>query len=147
KKGVIFMSIINQVKRSIDFATRIGTSKKEYRKLGKKHYIHSKSQLEKTKTISCEFANFVRDNHKIKNLHEIKEEHKHHFLATKAHRTAGHQRNIETALQQLQKGMHIRAEKYNKEPTHFMTERLIPTAKRAEDAVDRSYTHQEIEKM
>lgn len=145
--GVIFLSIINQVNMCIRKIDRIAVSKRNYRDNDKKHYIHSHAQKEKTERISKEFANFCRSTYDIRHLHNVTEEHYRHFLATKSETTLGHQRNIETALQQLQKGLKIRAERYDKEPTVFMTERLTPPAERDENVTDRSYTPEEIEKI
>ena len=141
------MSIINDVYQCVRFADKIGQSKKEFRKNDKKHFIHSKAQKEKVVLIGKEFANFCRDNYNVKKLHNVTEEHYRHFLATKSETTSGHQRNVETALQQLQRGLQERAEKYNKEFKPFMTERIVQTAKRVENVADRSYTLEEIEKI
>src|SRR5690625_1697469 len=141
------MSIINDVYQCVRFADKIGQSKKEFRKNDKKHFIHSHSQKKKVLQVGKEFANFCRDNYAVRKLHNVKEEHYRHFLATKHNTTLGHQRNIETALQQLQRGLQERAEKYDKEFKPFMTERLVPTAERDENIADRSYTSNEIEKI
>ena len=147
KKGVDFLSIINDVYQCIRQIDKIAVSKKKARTQGKKHYIHSHSQKRKVMTISKEFANFCRDTYNVKKLHNVKEEHYRHFLATKHNTTLGHQRNIETALQQLQRGLQERAEKYDKEFKPFMAERIVPTAERDENIADRSYTSNEIENI
>jgi len=134
------MSIINDVHQAVRFADKIGQSKKGFREQGKFNFIHSKSQKSKATRIGKEFANFCRENYGVRKLHNANEQHYRHFLATKHETSLGHQRNIETALQQIQKGLQERAEKYNKEFKPFMTERLIPTAKRGESVSDRSYT-------
>lgn len=139
------MSIINDVHQAIKHVDRIGVSKKQSRRNGDENYIHSYSQKTKVETIAKEFANFCRDNYDVKKLHEVSEEHYRHFLATKSDTTLGHQRNIETALQQLQKGLEVKAEKYNKEFKPFLSERLVKHAERGENVADRSYTKDEIE--
>lgn len=141
------LSIINDVNMSVRFADKIGQSKKGFRKNGDDHFIHSHAQKKKVLQVGKEFANFCRDNYNVKKLHDVTEEHYRHFLATKSETTLGHQRNVETALQQLQKGLQERAIEYNKEPTFFMTERIVPSAERAENVNDRSYTTEEIEKV
>src|SRR5690625_2172832 len=141
------MSIINDVHQAIKFADKIGQSKKTFRENGKHNFIHSKSQKEKATRIGKEFANFCRENYGVRKLHNANEQHYRHFLATKIDTTNGHQRNIETALQQIQKGLQERAGKYDKEFKPFMTERLVPAIKRCEGVSDRSYTPQEIENI
>lgn len=141
------MSIINDVNMSVRFADKIGQSKKGFRENGDEHFIHSHSQKTKVLQVGKEFANFCRDNYGVKKLHDVTKEHYRHFLATKHETSLGHQRNIETALQQLQKGLQERAIEYNKEPTFFMTERIVQSAERNENVADRSYTPEEIEKI
>lgn len=138
------MSVKNDINQAIKYARRIGNSKKEYRENDKRHFIHSREQLKKVEQVSQEFGRFVKGTYGINKLHLVNEQHYRHFLATKSETTFGHQRNIETALQQLQKGAEQRAEKLQKEFKTFVPAERI-TSNETDEIKNRSYTPNEIE--
>lgn len=138
-------SIINQVNQSVREIDRIGVSKKQLRSENIKA-IHSHKTKNEVLKISKQFANFVRDEHGIRNLHEIKEEHYVSFLDSKSDTTLDYRRGIETHLRLLQEGLNKRAERFEKPVTHFCTEqRLIVARGRLEGVSDRSYRKDEID--
>lgn len=137
-------SIINQVNQSVREIDRIGVSKKQLRS-EKIKAIHSHKTKHEVLKISKQFANFVRDEHGIRNLYQIKEEHYVSFLDSKNDTTLDYRRGIETHLRLLQEGLNSRAERFGKPSTHFCTEkRVIESKGRLEAVSNRSYTGDEV---
>lgn len=143
-KGVVFLSIINQVNMCIREIDMIGKSKREARKKGIKG-IHSYKTKKECLKISRQFANWVRSERGIRNLYEITEQEYRDFLASKSHTSLDYRRSIETHLRLLQEGLNKRAERYNKPKTYFCPEkRLIPPRNRLEGVSDRSLSLKDI---
>lgn len=143
-KGVILLSIINQVNMCIREIDMIGKSKRKARKQGIKG-IHSYKTKKEVLKISKQFANWARSERGIKNLHDLTEQDYKDFLVSKSHTTLDYRRGIETHLRLLQEGLNKRSERFGKEKVQFVAEkRLIAPRNRLEGVSDRSMSLRDI---
>lgn len=137
-------SITYQVDQCVREIDMIGVSKKTARNRKVKG-IHSHKTKKEVLKIGKQFARWVRENHGIKNLHEVEEQHYVEFMQSKSETTLDYRRGIETHLRLVQEGLQKRSERFGKPMVSFTTEkRLIAPRSRLEGVSDRSYNNRDI---
>lgn len=140
--------MVHQVSQALTELNRIGQSKKEAKK---KHDfgIHSIKQVKETLSASQNFVKWVRNQFGVLSVYDLNEVHYRTYMAylTDMGRSTGHRQNVETSLRHLQKGMGIRSQRFGYETTLFVPEKRITNWRELKKAENRSYTHDEFEKM
>lgn len=139
--------LVYQIEQAIKQINRIGTSKYEARKEGKR-YIHSVSQVKKTLSVSQNFGKWLRAQG-VKDLYSIKRRHYRDYIAEKQMSgvSNGHLINIETSLKILQWGMNeLSKQKGFKEREWVPKKRLIPVVTR-EKPTNRSISREQNQEL
>jgi len=141
-------SIVHQVSQAITAINFIGMSKRSAKYKGESG-IHSIKQIQETLSASQNFAKWVRDQHEIKSLYLLTEE---HYVAYMGHlkdlgRSAGHRQNVETALRHLQKGMNLKSQAFRKDEVIFVPEKRVTDWRELKKAEDRSYSQEEYQSI
>lgn len=140
-------SIVHQTKTAVNAIDKIGYSKRDARS-ERTTGIHSLKQKQETVSASQNFTKWTRNTYGIRNLYELRDEHYRSYINHMRAKgsSIGHIKNVETSLRHLQKGMAVRAKKFNKEPVNFCpTRRMIQTKEALPK--DRSYENDETKEI
>jgi len=91
--------LIREVERAINEINQIDVSKREARAKGE-HGLHSYKTIKNTLSVFMNFARWVRDEHEVKRIGQLREEHYHAYLQYKEGEkvSKGHLIGIETGL-------------------------------------------------
>lgn len=140
-------SIVFDVKNAINEIDRIGQSKRDLRKTGQ-HGIHSLKQKKETISACQNFAKWVRKEHGVKRIYDLREEHYREYIADMKSRNLsnGHIMNVETALRHLQKGMNARSERFNRDKVVFIPKKRLISSEGLKTQ-NRSYSDEEYLKI
>lgn len=128
RRGSSKVSLVRQIENAVKEINCVGQSKYEAKKEGRHtEGLYSFKHIKNTMSVSIDFARFCREQYGITRIIHFKEEHYHAYLQHKEQEgvSSGHLMNIETGLRKLQTAMHRQAEKLQKEPVSFCSEKRV----------------------
>lgn len=140
--------MVNQVDQALKAINAVGKSKKEFREKGIKA-IHSVNQVKEAYSVSVNFVKWVREEKGVKDIYQLKRAHYREYIAFKANQgvTNGHLQNIETNLRLLSEGMKKVSEQRGMRVRDWVPKERIVHHSEREQARDRSYTREEVQKI
>ncbi|MFJ7371686.1 site-specific integrase [Lysinibacillus sp. NPDC098008] len=142
-------SIVREVKESIDAIDKIGQSKREAKRNGTQG-IHSVKQKQNTMSDAQNFVKWVRAEHGVKSIVDLRQEHYAMYMAYMADKglSKGHMQNVETSLRLLERGFAARLERLQSPSVRFEgfcpPKRLV-TVKMSENVRNRAYSEREVQ--
>ncbi|MED2879020.1 tyrosine-type recombinase/integrase [Bacillus thuringiensis] len=128
RRGSSKVSLVRQIENAIKEIICIGQSKYEAKKEGQHtRGLYSFKHIQNTISVSIDFARFCREQYGITRIIYFKEEYYYAYLQYKEQEgvSHGHLMNIETCLRKLQIAMHKQAEKFQKDPVSFCSEKRV----------------------
>ncbi len=126
RRGSSKVSLVRQIENAVKEIICIGQSKYEAKKEGQHtRGLYSFKHIQNTISVSIDFARFCREQYGITRIIYFKEEYYYAYLQYKEQEgvSYGHLMNIETCLRKLQIAMHKQAEKFQKDPVSFCSEK------------------------
>lgn len=128
RRGSSKVSLVRQIENAVKEIICVGQSKYAAKKEGRHtEGLYSFKHIQNTMSVSIDFARFCREQFGVTRIIYFKEEHYHAYLQHKEQEgvSNGHLMNIETGLRKLQIAMHKQAEKLQKEPVSFCSEKRV----------------------
>ncbi|PGU09072.1 recombinase [Bacillus cereus] len=128
RRGSSKVSLVRQIENAIKEIICVGQSKYEAKKEGRHtEGLYSFKHIQNTMSVSIDFARFSREQFGVTKIIYFKQEHYYAYLQHKEQEgvSNGHLMNIETGLRKLQIAMHRQAEKLQKDPISFCSEKRV----------------------
>lgn len=128
RRGSSKVSLVRQIENAVKEIICVGQSKYEAKKEGRHtEGLYSFKHIQNTMSVSIDFARFCREQFGVTKIIYFKQEHYYAYLQHKEQEgvSNGHLMNIETGLRKLQIAMHRQAEKLEKEPISFCSEKRV----------------------
>ncbi|WP_410976894.1 tyrosine-type recombinase/integrase [Bacillus cereus] len=128
RRGSSKVSLVRQIENAVKEIICVGQSKYEAKKEGRHtEGLYSFKHIQNTMSVSIDFARFCREQFRVTKIIYFKQEHYYAYLQHKEQEgvSNGHLMNIETGLRKLQIAMHRQAEKLQKDPISFCSEKRV----------------------
>lgn len=128
RRGSSKVSLVRQIENAVKEIICVGQSKYEAKKEGRHtEGLYSFKHIQNTMSVSIDFARFCREQFGVTKIIYFKQEHYYAYLQHKEQEgvSNGHLMNIETGLRKLQIAMHRQAEKLQKDPISFCSEKRV----------------------